>query len=627
MSQDRVTYDQHPTIDVRACGTALRGWPAIAREVEARVREARGSGEPVVVAVECYPGVDYAELREGLVAPLHPEVALLADDFAQDAATVQARIADTITDDRVFGVLSHYRLEQFFDASRVARARRIIGGQTSGLVVVYGTGAALLAPNAQLLVYADLTRWEIQLRQRAGAPNWKSDNAGEDQLRKFKRGYFFEWRVADREKRRLHGRIDYLLDTNRADDPRMVSGKAYRQALAQAARRPFRLVPYFDESVWGGHWIQRRFGVNADAPNVGWGFDGVPEENSLLLRFSAQEAAEQTPVDAQVPAAASAPVAAPADEAPSVLVEIPAINLVHEQPDALLGERVRARFGEEFPIRFDYLDTVGGGNLSLQVHPTTGYAQDRFGIPYTQDESYYILDATPDSHVYLGVHEGVTREEFVGALERAQTGAESFDAERYSNRIPVSKHDHVSIPAGTVHCSGSNTVVLEISATPYIFTFKLWDWGRVGLDGLPRPINIEHGTHVIREEMCGERLERELVDRVAERHDRPADEAPQQGVRSERTGLHALEFIETRRHWFTDRARLSCHGSVNMLCLVEGEEAVVEPAGEGSALPPLVVRYGETFVVPESVGEYVVRNVGDCSREVAVIQAYVRGME
>ena len=697
MSQGSVAYDQHPTIDVRACGTALRGWRAIAGEIGARVREAREAGQAreareagqarqareaheaqqsretrqsrqcVVVAIECYPGTDYARLKEGLVDRLRPDLSLFADDFAQDAATVQARVADAITDDRVFGVLSHYRLEQFFDASRVARARRIIGGQASGLIVVYGTGAALLAPNAQLLVYADLTRWEIQLRQRAGAANWKADNADEDQLRKFKRGYFFEWRMADREKRRLHGRIDYLLDVNRADDPRMVPGEAYRSALAQAAHGPFRLVPYFDESVWGGHWIQRHFGVNADAPNVGWGFDGVPEENSLLLRFSAEEGAGSAPAAASFPAAApagkeAAPVAAEAGDDASVLVEVPAINLVHEEPDALLGERVHARFGEEFPIRFDYLDTVGGGNLSLQVHPTTGYAQDRFGIPYTQDESYYILDATPDSHVYLGVHEGVTREELVGALERAQTGAESFDAERYSNRIPVSKHDHVSIPAGTVHCSGSDTVVLEISATPYIFTFKLWDWGRVGLDGLPRPINIEHGAHVIREEMCGERLERELVDRVAESHERPADETPQPGVRSERTGLHALEFIETRRHWFAGEVRLSCHGSVNMLCLVEGEAAVVEPVstapaaapvGPGTAarpdgqaarpdgqaacpdgqtaaarpFAPLTVRFGETFIVPESVGEYVVRNTGDRSREAAVVQAYVRGME
>lgn len=641
------TYDQHPTIDARECGSAFRGWPSVRGRLERELASREVPGARTVLAIECYPGVDHDELRRELVEPLRPALALFADDFAWDADAVQARIADSITDDRVFGVMSHYRLEQFFDEGRVEQARASVE-VAEGLVVIYGTGAALLAQDPDVLVYADLTRWEIQLRQRAGAPNWKADNAGEDQLRKFKRGYFFEWRMADREKRRLHGRIDWLLDTNRAGDPRMVAGDAYRQALSEAARRPFRLVPYFDESVWGGHWIQERFGVNADAPNVGWGFDGVPEENSLLLRFGQGE-----------DGAAIDKAGTGAGDADGILVEIPAINLVHEEPDALLGERVRARFGEEFPIRFDYLDTMGGGNLSLQVHPTTGYIQDQFGMAYTQDESYYILDATPDSHVYLGVHEGETREGVVGALRRAQTGTEPFDAERHSNRIPVSKHDHVSIPAGTIHCSGSDTVVLEISATPYIFTFKLWDWGRVGLDGLPRPINVEHGSHVIRPEMCGERLERELVDRVADPHERPADEPAQPGVRSERTGLHELEFLETRRHWFRDSVRLSCHGSVNMLCLVEGEAVVVEsaddamddstpapapgasgagvPAGDEPAdglgaspvatFPSLTVRYGETFVVPESVGAYRVRNLGDPSREVALMQAYVRGME
>ena len=83
------------------------------------------------------------------------------------------------------------------------------------------------------------------------------------------------------------------------------------------------------------------------------------------------------------------------------------------------------------------------------------------------------------------VKEGIVPEEMINALTEAQhTG--HFNAEKYVGNYPVKKHDHVLIPAGTVHCSGRNSMVLEISATPYIFTFKLWDWGRLGI-GRPSP--------------------------------------------------------------------------------------------------------------------------------------------
>ena len=78
-------------------------------------------------------------------------------------------------------------------------------------------------------------------------------------------------------------------------------------------------------------------------------------------------------------------------------MELPSINVVFHQPRELLGERVHARFGAEFPIRFDFLDTMDGGNLSFQVHPLTDYIQQHFGMPYTQDESYYMLDAGEDA--------------------------------------------------------------------------------------------------------------------------------------------------------------------------------------------------------------------------------------
>ena len=68
------------------------------------------------------------------------------------------------------------------------------------------------------------------------------------------------------------------------------------------------------------------------------------------------------------------------------------------------------------------------------------------------------------------------------------------------------------IPAGTIHCSGANSMVLEISATPYIFTFKLWDWGRMGLDGKPRPINIEHGQAVMNWSRTKDWVKNELIN-------------------------------------------------------------------------------------------------------------------
>lgn len=283
----------------------------------------------------------------------------------------------------------------------------------------------------------------------------------------------------------------------------------YRDALSKAAAQPFRMVPYFDPGVWGGDWMKTHFDLPDNGSNYAWSFDGVPEENSLLLDFG------------------------------SCVVETPALNLVYSHPRELLGDRVHARFGKEFPIRFDMLDTMHGQNLSLQVHPLTEYIQSHFHMHYTQDESYYLLDAAGEAPcVYLGIKTGTKPEEMIDALQTAQNGGKPFPAEKFVNRIPVKKHDHVLIPAGTVHCSGADTMVLEISATPYIFTFKLWDWGRVDLDGKPRPIHLEHGAANIQWYRNTEWVHRNLVNAVAEVY------TGENGT-VVRTGLHEREFLDT----------------------------------------------------------------------------------
>lgn len=574
-------YDKFPTVTVPGDHRAWSGpeaWQKVADH---------GTG-PVVV--DTYPGTDLPELKRCIAQAL-PGHRILDVEYlaARPMVEIDALIEANLTDDRVFGVLSHHTLPDFYDAQRLAALATEVSSSDAPVVLV-GWGAALVPLPERTLVLADMARWELQQRQRAGAPNWRCDNGGEDNLRKYKRSFFVEWRVADRHKRQLFGQLDYVLDTNRSTaDAILITAGTFHQGMAAAASAPFRVVPFFDPGVWGGQWMKHVIGLDSDADNYAWCFDCVPEENSILLDVG------------------------------GTVMELPSINVVFTQPKALLGPQTYARFGAEFPIRFDFLDTMEGGNLSLQVHPLTDYIQDRFGMHYTQDESYYLLDCADDAVVYLGLKTGTDPDAMVAALQKASDGGTHFPAEDYVNAFPAKKHDHFSIPAGTVHCSGANSMVLEISATPYIFTFKMWDWDRVGLDGRPRPIHVEHASRNIQWDRDTEWAREQLLDQVEHIGSGP-------GWTEERTGLHELEFIEVRRHWFTDTVQHHTQGTVNVLNLVEGSEAVVEsPDG---AFTPFVVSYAETFIIPASVGAYTIRPHGSGEgQKLGTLKAYVRGTQ
>ena len=157
-------------------------------------------------------------------------------------------------------------------------------------------------------------------------------------------------------------------------------------------------------------------------------------------------------------------------------------------------------------------------------------------------------------------------------------------------------------------------MVLEISATPYIFTFKLWDWGRSGLDGRPRPIHLDHGCANIQWDRDTDWVRKNLLNRIEKI-------AEGKGWVEERTGLHDQEFIETRRHWFTSAVAHDASGGVNVLNLVEGEEAIVE--SPTAAFEPFNVHYAETFIVPAKAGRYRVQPADGVER-CATVRASVR---
>jgi len=579
-------YDKYPLLDVPGTvGRCVRGW----QDVCAKLHEAassRGAARTVVV-IECYTGVLESELLTALGRFLPQATIFQSQSCFRAPAEIDALTAPFAGgDDPVFGWLANLRMDDFLDSALIDAMRAAIHAASGGIIIVAGAGASLIH-SGDILVHADLARWQAQLRMRRNQiSNLGCDNQELQWSLQYKRAFFIDWRVCDRLKRKLIDRWDFVLDTNIEGDPRLADGAAVRAGLRQAVRRPFRLVPFFDPGPWGGQWMRLVCDLDPEPPNFAWCFDCVPEENSIRLRFG------------------------------DVLMELPALDVLFHRPVELLGDRVHARFGDEFPIRFDLLDTMGGGNLSFQVHPLTEYIQHHFGMHYTQDESYYMLDAGGDAMVYLGTREGIDPAEMTAALQAAQCGEKPFDADRYASRFPAAKHDHFLIPAGTCHCSGSNCMVLEISATPYIFTFKMWDWNRLGLDGKPRHVHLEHALANIQWDRDGAWCRRELVNRIE-----PLGRGD--GWREERTGLHEREFIETRRHWFTGTVPHHTHGGVNVINLVEGREVIVESPDD--AFAPFIVHYAETFIVPAAVGAYTIRPWGESTgRECATLKAFVR---
>ena len=575
-------FNKFPEIPINGISGYL-GWSNISREITNAIE----FNKKTIFFIECYPGVNISLILENLILGIKNIHLIDISAAMKKAEDINALVHPFVTEDPVFGHMNQLSIIDFFEMEGLEKIKNEIALVNNKIVLVYGTGASLLMQKSDLLVYADMPRWELQLRfQNNEFGNLGANNIDDEFSYKYKRAYFVDWRVSDQLKNKLFKKINFVLDTTNAESPKMIQGADLLNALQLVSQRPFRVVPFFDPGPWGGQWLKEVCDLDKNKINYAWGFDCVPEENSLLLQFE------------------------------NLLFETPAINLVFTYPIELLGTSVYNAFGAEFPIRFDFLDTMDGGNLSLQVHPLKEYIHKNFGLNYTQDESYYFIDTKEDSFVYLGLNNNINPQKMIDELEKAQSENVFFDVEKFVAKWPIRKHDHILIPAGTVHCSGSNSVVLEISATPYIFTFKLWDWGRMGLNGKPRPISLEHGKNSIQWGRTADWVKHHLINQISTL-------AEGDGWKEEKTGLQEGMFIETRRHTFNTKVSHNTNGVVNVLNLVEGREIIVE--SPHNLFEPYIIHFAETFIVPAAVNEYTIRPIGESEGEKCItIKAFIK---
>jgi mannose-6-phosphate isomerase class I len=486
-------------------------------------------------------------------------------------------------DDPVFGTRFTGELTDFFDGEKLNRLKST--PQDSDISIVFGSGATLVDWEDALLVYVDVPKNEIQFRSRAESVSNLGKSTPGHPKQMYKRYYFVDWVVLNRHKAELLPAIDLLIDAQRPDTIVFMTGENMRDALTDMSTNYFRVRPWFEPGAWGGQWMKQRIPQLAqDVPNYAWSFELITPENGLMFESS------------------------------SLLLELSFDFLMYHDHHAVLGDSAE-RFAYEFPVRFDFLDTFDGGNLSLQCHPQTGFIKRQFGESFSQDETYYILDCEADAQVYLGFQEGISPADFRQALEQSASGncPDRVDVERFVQLLPAKKHELFLIPAGTIHCSGKNNLILEISATPYIFTFKMYDWLRLDLDGKPRPLNIERAFENLRFDFQGEMVGEELVSK-------PVLLSESDGCRLIHLPTHQDHFYAIERYEIEAKHSVSVNtdNSFQVMSLVEGNSIILETANGMRHR----FNYAETFVVP--AGARYFQLVNDTQTTVKVINCFMK---
>lgn len=554
------------------------------------------SGRSCLLALDGFLGVEWqsivSRVKESLMeAGFNTEVIDIAS-YYKSSGEIEKIINPLLTCDPFFGRVFDGSLEDFLDPSRLgALKRKLKSDKTKNaksiessprVVICFGCGAAnkFLRGFYDSVFYVDITREEfIKRAQKNGFGFLRSQEISQatDQVADvglpvylFKLSNYVYYPMLERYKKYLLRQIDFYVDGNIAEEPKLAARDVFNGLLSVLAHYPIRLKPLYIPSPWGGQWIKKIRKLPKSMINCAWSFEAVTPEMSLKIAVG------------------------------GTFLEIPFLTFLLKESRKIMGYSAFERFHGFFPIRVHYDDSMEGGNMAIQVHPPTSYVKKHFNEPVGQDESYYVVLTGPGSKVYLGLKEEIDKEQFYQAVRKAETQGAPFDYDKYVNSIPSKAGDLFLIPAGTVHASGRNEVVLEIGNS-YGYTFHIYDYLRPDLHGRLRPIHSLHAFQVIRFHRRARWVSQHLKQRP-------------QLIRSGQDWAEYLLgkvreiFYVVHRLEFATKIDDDTKGKFHILTLVEGKSIVVQ--SQEYPERRFKLSFSETVIVPACFGKYSILNLG-----------------
>lgn len=536
------------------------------------------------IGIDAYPGTEY----EMLVNVLKQQLTSKGVEFV-DAASVMLpakEITDIVKpylpeDREVDPVLLYGRrykdgYKGIQDEKKVSELKKKI--KSGKKMLVYGKGALCeeLQDEFDLRIWLDVTPRTAVLNCKNG----KNLNIGATEQLPYslmmRRNYYVDFEIAMEQRWNMikKQKLDYYITADEPTDMKMLLFANLIELFDELCSRPFRCRPVYLEGVWGGYYVHKLRNLPKEMRNCAWVFDMIPLEVSLVAKLETCE------------------------------FEVPFFTFVQAMGEKLLGQRAYSEFGGYFPIRFNYDDTFhSSGNMSIQCHPDADYVIRNHGEFGRQDESYYIVRASHGAKTFLGFEHKETADEFLDLADRAQTTHEIIDYEKYIHAVDSVPGTQVMIPAGTIHASGRNQVILEIgSLTVGSYTYKLYDYQRTDPGtGLPRPIHMKMGRDVLRTERDTQWVNENLVNHGSVVRD---DENGKEII----VGEHDLLYFSLRNLIFSESMEDDTDGLFHVLSLVDGEKVRVESVDK----PGLYYDMNslDIIVVPANFGRYRVKNLG-----------------